>query len=133
MKRSICTHTGCGNPVFAKKLCKFHQHLRTDDKKPKPIGQSAKKLNNFSQSKIKDLAIYRPRRDKFLEENPTCMHPGCNGKSTLHHALGRIGELLYNEKYFRNLCWKHHQKAELDPAWAYKNNYSIRRNEKERH
>jgi len=35
----ICNKEGCENPVFGGGYCKYHQYLRTDKKKPKPIKQ----------------------------------------------------------------------------------------------
>ena len=39
----------------------------------------------------------------------------CLGVMSIHHAKGRKGELLTDERYFRMLCRKHHD-------WVHRNN-----------
>lgn len=120
IKRKICDEDGCENPRWARGKCKFHD-------KGKPNKPKNKFISPISNKELKRLAKYRPIRDKFLKENPTCMVSGCDGKSTVHHAMGRIGDLLWDIKYFRNLCWEHHKYVEEHPEWAKENGYSINR------
>ena len=117
-----CEKEGCNNPQFGGGFCKWHQSLRTD-KKPKglkrtELKRSTKKIKHFSDRELKRLAKYRPIRDKFLKENPICMIDGCNKPSTNHHSRGRVGYLLFEVKYFRNLCWPHHKYYEEHPEEA---------------
>lgn len=112
-----CNYKDCKNPIWSKGRCKWHPV-----EKPAKINPVAKTDKN-----LEALSKYRSERDLFLKQNPICMIDGCTGKSTLHHAKGRIGKLLYDRKYFRNLCWKHHSYAETHPQWAYENGYSVLR------
>jgi len=126
---------GCGYPVFSNKYAKFCQFKRTD-KKLKPIKRGVlhkvgtftnNKIKRISDKQLKRLAKYRPIRDKFLKENPECLIDGCEGQSELHHSSGRIGNLLWDVKYFRNLCRTHHQYYEIHPEEAYKLGISVKR------
>lgn len=95
----VCSHQGCNNPVFSKGLCTMHWRW-----------QHAKPIPQFSDSMVKQLAVYRKRRDEYFEKHPVCEFPGCNSrKITLHHKKGRVGKLLTDIRYFCSLCWKHHQ------------------------
>ncbi len=79
---------------------------------------------------LKDLEIYRPIRDKYMFEHPTCEVPGCSRRSVdLHHTAGRIGyadqwardneiKILWDVRYFKAVCREHHNKVDTDPNWA---------------
>jgi hypothetical protein len=70
----ICSSEGCYNNVWGKGYCKFHQYLRTDKKK--------KTINPISDKRLNELALYRPIRDKYLNENTSCEVRECDNKST---------------------------------------------------
>jgi D-alanyl-D-alanine dipeptidase len=115
-----CNYNSCATPVWSKGRCKWHQ-----EKALQP--QNRQKIKTISDKELKRLAEYRPLRDKFLKANPTCMIHGCKGKSTLHHAKGRIGDNLTDVSTFRNLCINHHRYAEEHPDWAKENGLSLNR------
>lgn len=72
-----------------------------------------------SKNRQEALAKYRRLRDKYFLENPICEFPGCGSKEiTLHHAKGRIGSFLTDKRYFKSLCWPHHQYVEEHPNEA---------------
>jgi hypothetical protein len=118
LKKKLCSKAGCNNPAWwggKEPRCKYHPL----EKKPsKPLKKSGNRLSPISEKEAARLAKYRPIRDKFLRENPTCLFKGCKGKSTVHHAKGRSGDLLWDVSTFRNLCFLHHQWAEEHPAEA---------------
>ena len=97
-------------------------------------GKSSKKhyaIAPVSKKRLEALKKYRRIRDKFLAENPKCMYPGCNsGKVTLHHGKGRIGSFLTDKRFFKALCWPHHDYIERHPAEAKKLGLSYERNDK---
>lgn len=76
-------------------------------------------MKNRSDKRAKQEREYRKLRDKFLQDNPVCMFPECQSEHvTLHHARGRIGNLLTDVSNFRSLCPEHHQFVELNPDVA---------------
>lgn len=65
--------------------------------KPKPISEKRKK----------DNILYSKRRKKHLEQYPECQLKllNCTKKATqIHHAAGRIGSNLTNQKHFKSTC-----------------------------
>lgn len=97
----------------------------------KPIQTPSKSINKVSKNRQAALKVYRRVRDKFLLEHPKCMFPGCNSlEVTLHHGHGRLGSFLTNKKYFKSLCWPHHQYIEEHPEEAKKLGLSYSRLEK---
>ncbi|SEG75546.1 hypothetical protein SAMN05421877_11925 [Sphingobacterium lactis] len=105
--------------VYALKRCQqcyWKSKLKSWKKKPlkAPIRKKSKKLTQQERE-------YRIVKARFLSENPVCMYPGCNSMEvTLHHAKGRIGTLLTDRRYFKSLCWPHHQHIEQNPVLARK-------------
>ncbi len=90
-----------------------------------------KTIAPVSEKQAKKLAVYRKVRDEYFKEHPTCEYPGCSSdKITLHHAKGRIGDLLTDKRYFKSLCIPHHMKIELEPELAKKLELSYSRLEK---
>jgi len=129
-----CNTEGCNNPVFSTGFCSWHQSMRTDSKWLKSLAKKTNKplakkrtINPVSDKRLEELATYRPLRDKYLAEHPTCEVRGCGRKTTnLHHKKGRIGALLYDVKYFMACCELCHPKGiHENPEWARKNGYLI--------
>ncbi|PHR23569.1 MAG: hypothetical protein COA36_16695 [Desulfotalea sp.] len=87
-------------------------------------------MRNVSKKLAAKRKIYNKLRDKFLEENSTCMFPECEGIAVVHHSKGRIGDNLTDVSTFRNLCHGHHDYVELHPVWAKENGYSQSRLDK---
>ncbi|MFA5243683.1 MAG: hypothetical protein WC380_00145 [Pedobacter sp.] len=88
-------------------------------------------MRNRSLKRAKQEREYSKLRDKFLADNPICMFPECQSEQVeLHHAAGRVGNLLTDVSTFRSLCRYHHQYVELHPDVAKEWNLSISRLEK---
>lgn len=86
-------------------------------KKQKP--QVKKPIKKVSDRQIKRISQYRNVRDIFLKENPVCQFPNCKSENVeLHHASGRVGNLLVDKKHFKALCREHHNWVELHPNKA---------------
>lgn len=107
--------------------------------KEKSEGKPKKKTIAPISEKMKgDLAIYRPIRDKYMKEHPTC-ECGCGKPSQdLHHKAGRVGyydedarlrglKLLWDKRFFMAVTRKCHRKIEDDPAWAMEQGFKIKR------
>lgn len=87
-----------------------------------------KAISPVSDKKAKELAKYCKLRDKYLADHPICEFPGCGSREvTLHHMKGRIGSLLHDKRYFKALCWSHHQWVELNPDEAKRMGLSLSR------
>ena len=121
-----CIAEDCNNPVFAKLLCLYHQWMRTDKKKKKLYN---KKIAPVSDKRLGELAIYRPRRDKYLKENTVCEVRECSNPSThIHHKNGRVGKMVYNVFYFMAVCNECHPKKIHEnpgPSWSRPEGYLI--------
>lgn len=50
IRRNICSQDGCTYPVFAKKLCKYHQSFRTDKKPTQPKVKKTTKKPQYKAS-----------------------------------------------------------------------------------
>lgn len=111
----------CGNvepKPLMKKLCLYHY---AQSKPKKPIARKPVKIKQSSDKRLKELAKYRIAREEYFKDHPVCEFPGCESTDvTLHHALGRIGRLLYDKKHFKSLCWPHHKFCEESPNEAKK-------------
>lgn len=60
-----------------------------------------------SEKRKKQTALYLKKRRTFMDQNTCCQAKlkGCTGRSTeLHHRKGRLGELIYDERYFLAVC-----------------------------
>ena len=76
-------------------------------------------IKKVSKKREEALKKYRRLRDKFLEQYPKCMFPGCESREvTLHHSKGRIGCNLTDKRTFVSLCWPHHLYVETHPDEA---------------
>lgn len=112
------------------KFCFFRLFPGTSALRTKSVStiKSTKPIAKISKNRIEALKIYRRKRDKFFEENPVCMFPGCSSrKITLHHGRGRVGSFLTDKRWFKSLCWPHHKYCEENPSEAIKLNLSYKR------
>lgn len=125
------------------KRCHFHywEHRRKL-KNPKTEWKTEKRkeMNTFlskprkpipkvSAKQLENLKKYRKIRDEFMA-NKTCEAKlnGCTGKATdLHHAKGKIGDLLTDKRYFKALCRNCHSYIEVHPDFAKENGFSFNR------
>lgn len=122
-KKGVCSICNNGKEVYLYKrnppLCKYHYLKSKSIKKPK--------IKHFSDKKLSELKIYREVRDKYLQEHPYCEVEGCGNKTTnLHHKAGRVGNLLYDVRYFMACCSDCHPKRiHENPKWAREKGYII--------
>ncbi len=117
-KKKICISCGDQRYIFSKRMCLFCFQKQVPKK---PFKKPTKKIKPISKKRSSQLVEYRKVRKQFLKENPICMYPGCNSTEvTLHHSRGRLGSFLSDKKYFKSLCWPHHQYIETNPVLAVK-------------
>jgi hypothetical protein len=103
--------------------------------KNKKSGVGIKPMSDKMQA---DYIIYRPIRDRYMDEHPVCEVKGCCKPSVdLHHKARRTGyadeesinkgfKLLWDTRYFMAICRSHHTKCDEDPVWAEENGYIVR-------
>lgn len=105
----MCQFGGCTNPVFSKGFCSWHTPRKPIEKSTK-IGKRKKySISPVSATRRNEYAIYREKRDEYFKTHQVCEFPGCRSRRiTLHHKRGRIGKMLYDERYFCSLCGPHH-------------------------
>lgn len=110
-----CNHEECTNPVFSKGRCRWHMEKKPLSAKPK------KRISPFSAKHLEKLGEYKQNRNAFLKGHPMCMAElnGCTREATeVHHALGRIGDLLTDVKHFKAVCHSCHVVIENEPEMA---------------
>ena len=96
------------------------------DEKP-----ALKRISIKSVKRMAEDRLYYRNKKEYLSAHIKCEVPGCNKVSeTLHHKKGRIGELIYNERYFLAVCMQHHREIEDNPGWAIEEGYSLPRLQK---
>jgi len=89
----------------------------------KPVRISMKSVKRKVEEKL-----YLKKKKEYLTAHIRCEVKGCNHVSEdLHHMRGRLGKLLYDEKYFIAVCRDHHTLIECSPDWAIENKYSLKR------
>lgn len=124
-KTGICAVCGNDRQIYARNLCGMCYDRQ---RKKTPIRLSTNPIRKQSKRYADQMRRYRRIRDKFLEDNPICMYPGCNSRDvTLHHGRGRTGAFLTDKRWFKSLCWKHHQHIETNPDLAKKLGLSFSR------
>ena len=86
------------------------------------------RISIHSVKRMAEERLYAKKKKEYLTAHIRCEVKGCNHVSEdLHHRKGRVGKLLYNEKYFMAVCRDHHREIELNVDWAIKNKYSLKR------
>ena len=95
---------------------------------PEPEKKPVKKISIRSVKRMAEDRLYLKKRKEYLMSHANCEVKGCTYSSgEIHHRKGRIGKLLYDEKYFLAVCSVHHRIIEDNPNWAKKNKYSSSR------
>jgi hypothetical protein len=88
----------------------------------------AKRISITSVKRKAEEKLYLKKKKEYLTKNIRCEVKGCNRVSDdLHHKRGRVGKLLYDERFFMAVCRNHHTEIETNPDWAIENKYSLKR------
>lgn len=113
-KKKDCKACKLPKYLFSKGLCKHCWNKSYKPKvKPRP---KIKKISNRGYERNK---LYKKARLEYLETHPCCevKLPGCTiphdgydaSGLQVHHKLGRIGDLLYDKRYFLAVCHSCHE------------------------
>ena len=85
-------------------------------------------IRKVSKKQAARLRKYKTLRDDYLEVNAFCLVKGCNCMSSeVHHMKGRIGDLLFDTRFFLPVCRAHHNYIENHPRESYEAGYSLKR------
>lgn len=95
-------------------------HPRKKEKRLKsPVVRQRKPIRKRSVKMETKMREYHRKRRAFLKGNPVCAASICRKPATeVHHRVGRVGDLLTDEKHFVGLCPFHHRKVHSDLLWA---------------
>lgn len=123
----LCGAEGCFKPVFGGKMCKSHQHLRTD-KKPKELVKTRLKRQSIKAKRqiplkkeelLKQWEFFREiwaERPHISEVSGTPIY-GEPLSTYFHHILpkSKFKEWKFVKKNIIILTFEEHQKVENDP------------------
>jgi hypothetical protein len=81
------------------------------------LNYSKKKINKISEKRSLENKEYLKIRKQYLINNPNCEI--CNSNNVeIHHKKGRIGKLLFDDRYFMTVCREHHNYIHTNPKEA---------------
>lgn len=107
MPRSICQYAGCQRTIDKPRYCAAHQQIMDAREK-------ARKNNHQSEFTKLYNWDWRKFRDRYVKENPLCLHCLKEGKLTptqvVDHIVPHKGdkELFWNNDNHQSLCVKCH-------------------------
>lgn len=100
------------------------QKLGLAVKEEKPV----KRISIRSVKRKVEENLYLKKKKEYLTAHIRCEVKGCNYVSIdIHHKKGRVGKLLYDERFFMAVCRAHHRIIEDNPDEAKNNGYSLSR------
>lgn len=132
-KSPYCTITeGCTNYALTHMDgCESCEHAKRKEVK---LSLKPKKENKAikvrSEKEAERMKRYVPEMLKFLEANPDCQMKlsMCTGKATTNqHLRGRIGDLLFDQRYWMSACVSCHQFVNEHPEFALKHGFALER------
>jgi hypothetical protein len=100
------------------------QKLGLAVKEEKPV----KRISIRSVKRMAEERLFAKKKKEYLTAHIRCEVKGCNRVSEdIHHKKGRVGKLLYDERFFLAVCRNHHTEIETNPDAAKQNGYSLSR------
>lgn len=85
------------------------------------------RIRNTSKKRASALRIYGRKRAAFLVAHPVCRRCQLARSAEVHHAKGRVGSLLLDERWWVALCSPCHRWLTEHPSEAYESGLSLRR------
>lgn len=80
------------------------------------------------------MNVYLAIRELYLKAHPFCEVTGPPHRATeIHHRKSRLGDLLFDVRYFLAVSREAHQYIETHPQEAYEKGWSLLRNANEPH
>ena len=127
----ICLIEGCGHLAERTGLCATHSREARKKAHPKEKVKR-QRISKQSDEGKERMAVYGAINRMFLLMNLECEICGRNSDE-VHHKKGRIGDLLYDVRFFLPVCRICHDFIEKHPETAYMNGWSLLRNTNEPH
>lgn len=144
---TLCIIPGCQGQVENNELelCATHNHelrkmerekekaqrkrLSQLQKRHEKVFSTAKKpILKISEKMAEALREYRPKKEKFLQENQLCGVCGSERSTECHHKQGRDTiELLLDETKWLPVCRPCHTFITANSKFAIENGYSLLR------
>lgn len=106
--------------TLEKQKAKRSTPIKVKPKPPKPKPVSLKKIRYYSKTRAAEYRQYAIDRKAYFEkpENYYCqMYPHLQA-TTIHHAKGKIGKLLLDQRWWIRLSIEAHMWAEGNPDEA---------------
>lgn len=121
METQICIFPLCKSKVYRNEFCIGHAKYYAGAKEVK----AQKPISIRSVKRQAEEKLYLKKKKEYLTEHIRCEVKKCNKVSEdVHHKKGRVGKLLYDERYFLAVCRDHHREIEINPVSAKENGYS---------
>lgn len=79
---------------------------------PKQLSSKPTPIKRSTAKRSRQQRVYQALRLEQLKDVPSCELglPGCTGMATeVHHAKGRIGDLLIDRRYYKSTCHTCHR------------------------
>lgn len=84
-------------------------------------------LRKVSKKRSSDLVKYNKAKKEYLDSHERCEICECFKARVIHHKKGRLGPLLWDQRYFMALCEPCHDTVETKKEWAMKMGYRLDR------
>ena len=130
IKYNECKECKEEKAIYSKKCCQncYWKLRRKANEAKKGTGGTVKnnkryKIKPISNKMAEKLKEYRPLRDKYMKENPTCEVLGCYKESQDLHHKARRGANLCNVETFMAVCRTCHISIEENPIESKKLGY----------
>lgn len=83
-------------------------------------------LKKMSSKASVRMKTYLKARKEYMEEHPCCEI--CNALAVcIHHKKGKLGDLLWDKRFFMSTCFNCHRRIEDNRAWGYEMGYLLDR------
>lgn len=111
--KTICSYVGCQRTIDAGRFCQAHQKIAD-------LREKARKNNHQSEFTKLYNWDWRKFRDRYVKENPLCLHCLKEGKLTptkdVDHIVPHQGDkdLFWLESNLQPLCKSHHSKKTVE-------------------
>lgn len=131
IKDKICTQcSALFTPRYStlQSVCSFS--CATEETNSKNKIKKINTISKVSKKRREDIRLYQVVRAVYMNNNPICERCHDKHSDQLHHRAGRIGKLLYDQRYFMAVCDPCHKYIELNPLEAKENGWSVTRTNK---
>ena len=116
-----CQHNECSNPIWSKKLCKWHQPFKTNS-----IPLKRTPIKKVSDKRVAQKKVYSVLRETFLKQHPNCEVFPHLKSNQVHHKKHREGERLNDTTYWMAVSQEGHDYVHANPSESYEKGWLIK-------